>query len=294
MSALRDLGNEHFKAGAYKEAEQLYTEAIHSHSRSDPKVFANRSLTRIRLNDWPGAESDARKSLELYASPPFTSGKGAVAPPAAMKAHYYLAQALIAQRHVSEALTEGMTAYRMCLDNGDSSAELLSQFVLRAKQAQWQAKETGRLRELNADLRVIEELLEGRLQEDLKELQTRLADGELGQTGFEEERRILEKEAEDRRKRVRQGMSAEGKPEMQERNVPDHLIDSITFEIMHDPVITPSGASYERVGLLKHLRATGLDPLTREALSEKQLYPNVALRNACSDFLENNGWAVDY
>jgi hypothetical protein len=29
MSALRDLGNEHFKAGKFKEAEQLYTEAYH-------------------------------------------------------------------------------------------------------------------------------------------------------------------------------------------------------------------------------------------------------------------------
>lgn len=76
--------------------------------------------------------------------------------------------------------------------------------------------------------------------------------------------------------------------------VPDYLIDSITFEIMHDPVITPSGASYERVGLMKHLKSTGLDPLTREPLSERQLYPNVALRNACSEFLDNNGWAVDY
>ena len=27
MSALKDLGNEHFKAGKFKEAEQLYTEA---------------------------------------------------------------------------------------------------------------------------------------------------------------------------------------------------------------------------------------------------------------------------
>ncbi len=76
--------------------------------------------------------------------------------------------------------------------------------------------------------------------------------------------------------------------------IPDHLIDAITFEIMHDPVVTPSGNSYERVGLLKYLRATGVDPLTREPLSEKQLYPNVGLRQACSDFIENNGWAVDY
>lgn len=213
MSTLRDLGNEHFKAGQYKEAEQLYTEAILSYSRADPKVFANRSLTRIRLNDWPGAESDARKSLELYTG----AAKSQPLPPAAMKAHYYLAQALLAQRHVGEALSEGMAAYQMCLENKDTSAQILSEFVLKAKQAKWQAKETQRLREGNADLRTVEELLDARLEEDLNDLAARLEKAELGQTGYDEERRGIEKEAEERRKRIREQMRVDGQPETQER-----------------------------------------------------------------------------
>ena len=76
--------------------------------------------------------------------------------------------------------------------------------------------------------------------------------------------------------------------------VPDYLVDGITFEIMQDPVITPSGVSYERVSIQKHLQASPYDPLTREALSERQLVPNIALREVCSDFLGKNGWAVDY
>lgn len=76
--------------------------------------------------------------------------------------------------------------------------------------------------------------------------------------------------------------------------VPDYLIDPISFEVMHDPVITPSGASYERVGLLRHLRSSGLDPLSRAPLSEKDIISNVGLKNACSEFLDKNGWAVDY
>jgi STIP1 homology and U-box containing protein 1 len=226
MSALRDLGNEHFKAGKYKEAEQLYTEAILSHSRSDPKVFANRSLTRIRLTDWPGAEQDARKSLELYTS----AAKGQTLPPPAMKAHYYLAQALLAQRHVGEAESEGMAAYQMCLDNSDSSAEVLSQFVLRAKQAKWQAKETGRLREANADLKFLEELLETKLDDELKQLEERLASADLGQTGYDEERKGVEREADERRKRIRENMKVEGRPETQERvrSQPTRTIDMLT------------------------------------------------------------------
>ena len=211
-----------------------------------------------------------------------------------MKAHYYLAQALLSQRHVSEALAEAQTSYRMCLSTRDSSAEVLSQFILRSKQAKWQSKETARLREMNSTLAAVESMLEKHLEEDLADLERQVREGTLGETGRDEERRGLEKEAEERRKAIREAFQKPDQPDSQERVVPDYLIDSITFEIMHDPVITPSGASYERVGLMKHLRATGLDPLTREPLSEKQLYPNVGLRNACSSFLEDNGWAVDY
>lgn len=76
--------------------------------------------------------------------------------------------------------------------------------------------------------------------------------------------------------------------------VPDYLIDGITFEIMHDPVVTPSGVSYERISILKHLKASAFDPLTRKPLRPEHLIPNVALQNASAEFLERNGWAIDY
>lgn len=63
---------------------------------------------------------------------------------------------------------------------------------------------------------------------------------------------------------------------------------------MHDPVMTPAGTSYDRVSILKHLKVSDVDPVTREPLSEKLLRPNFALKEVCSAFLEKNGWAVDY
>lgn len=181
--------------------------SILSYSRNDPKVFANRALTRIRLQDWPGAEVDARKAVELW-GPKANTG---------MKSHYYLAQALLAQRHVSEALAESQLAYQMCLATGDSSAELLSQFVLRAKQAKWQAKETTRLREMNHTLAAVEDLLEKKLEEDLRELEGRFERQEIGQTGRDEERNGLEKETEDRRRVIREAFRDRDRPETQER-----------------------------------------------------------------------------
>lgn len=76
--------------------------------------------------------------------------------------------------------------------------------------------------------------------------------------------------------------------------MPDYLIDGITFEIMHDPVITPSGSSFDRIGILKYVEKAGVDPLTRMPMTVRDLRPNYALKAACDEFLTKNGWAVDW
>lgn len=76
--------------------------------------------------------------------------------------------------------------------------------------------------------------------------------------------------------------------------VPDYLVDGITFEIMHDPVITPSGSSFDRVGIVKYVEQAGVDPITRVNMTVRDLRPNYALKAACEDFLDKNGWAVDW
>lgn len=277
--ALKEQGNEYFKAGQYKEAEDFYGQAISVRS-NDPKLFQNRALSRIRLSDWEGAKQDSRKAVELDHE--------------SMKAHYYLAQALLNLRHVGEAHKEAQKAYTICLATKDSSAEVVSQFVLRAKQAVWQAKETARLREMNDTLATVETMLDQQLERDLADVEQRFEWKEIGEMGRGEEVEQLHTEANERRRNIRAAFARSDNPDTQERVVPDWMIDPITFEVMHDPVITPSGVSYERVGLLQHLKQSGLDPLTREKLTENMLVSNVGLKNACSEFLEKNGWAVDW
>lgn len=191
--ALKDLGNEHFKAGKFAEAELLYTQAI-AHNPTDPKLFSNRALVRVKLELYEGAEQDGRKAIELYGPKN----------PSSMKSYYSLAQALLGLKHPVEALETAKHAYRICLEIRDSSSEVLSQFILRTKQAQWQSKETARLHELNRDLANLEELLEQQLERDLAELEARYANQEIGDIGRTEERAALRKEAEDRRRNVRE------------------------------------------------------------------------------------------
>ncbi|KAL2611632.1 hypothetical protein R1flu_023324 [Riccia fluitans] len=74
--------------------------------------------------------------------------------------------------------------------------------------------------------------------------------------------------------------------------VPDHLCCSITMEIFRDPVITPSGISYERAAIEEHLKQVGsFDPVSRMPLTVDQVYPNLALRDAVQVYLADHGWA---
>ena len=80
-------------------------------------------------------------------------------------------------------------------------------------------------------------------------------------------------------------------PEM--RQVPDAFTCSISMDVFQDPVVTPSGMSYERRFLEEHLRKANFDPLTRKPLSITQLYPNTALKQAADHYLDENPWAFE-
>jgi len=63
------------------------------------------------------------------------------------------------------------------------------------------------------------------------------------------------------------------------RDVPDFLCGKISFEILKDPVITPSGITYDRKDIEEHLHRVGhFDPVTRTKLTQDQLVPNYAMK----------------
>lgn len=75
---------------------------------------------------------------------------------------------------------------------------------------------------------------------------------------------------------------------------PDAIYGKISFELMHDPVITPSGVTYDRINILEHLARVGhFDPLTRQPLKAEYLVTNYALKELIDDFIEKNPWLED-
>ena len=63
-------------------------------------------------------------------------------------------------------------------------------------------------------------------------------------------------------------------------DAPDYLLDPISFEILTDPVVTPSGITYEKEEILNHINNKGkYDPISKQPLSKDQLYPNLIIKD---------------
>jgi len=64
---------------------------------------------------------------------------------------------------------------------------------------------------------------------------------------------------------------------------------------LREPVVTPSGITYERKDIEEHLLRVGhFDPVTRVKLTADQLIPNYAMKEVVDAFVTENEWALDY
>ena len=68
--------------------------------------------------------------------------------------------------------------------------------------------------------------------------------------------------------------------------LPPELLCPITLTLMHDPVTTVDGMTYERYAIETWLQTHHTSPLTGEALPVKLLVPNTALRSQIQRYQE--------
>ncbi|KAI5807891.1 hypothetical protein DFH27DRAFT_522592 [Peziza echinospora] len=181
--------------------------------------------------------------------------------PDSLKAYSYLGQAQYELDRPLEALEASKRAYELSIQQRSPSSASIATHVLKAKKRVWEVTEEQRILSENT---LLSKLLSNPTLSDLEK---------------------------DEIKKV----WARANPETAKpRVVPDYFIDNITFSVMVDPVVTKHGQSYDRASLLEHLKRSKTDPLTREPLGEEDLRPNLALREACEEYIRENGWAVDW
>jgi hypothetical protein len=73
------------------------------------------------------------------------------------------------------------------------------------------------------------------------------------------------------------------------QDVPSEFIDTITMDVMDDPVITCDGQTYDRKSIEEWLKVRNTSPLTGAPLPSKKLTPNISLRKMIDEFKLRTG-----
>ncbi|WAQ95193.1 CHIP-like protein [Mya arenaria] len=185
-----------------------------------------------------------------------------------IKGHYFMGLALTEQLHHDEAIASLKRAHDLAKDAKKNFGDDITSALRHAKRKRWNQLEEKRIQQEIE----LQSYLNKLIREDM------------------ERRRLT-----DRRVAEVNDLFAQVEEKRQKRDVPDCLCGRISFELMRDPVITPSGITYDKKDILEHLQRVGhFDPVTRTDLNQSQLIPNLAMKEVIEHYLEQNPWAEEF
>ncbi|KAL3272392.1 hypothetical protein HHI36_013869 [Cryptolaemus montrouzieri] len=273
---LKEQGNRMFSLRKYEEAINCYSKAI----IKNPDVahyFTNRALCHLKLSRWHDACTDCRRALDMD--------------PCLVKGHFFLGQALLELESYDEAIKHLQRASDLAKEQKMNFGDDIASQLRTARKKRFSIQE---------DKRIAQEI---ELQSYLNKLigddrDTRIRKIEDNVDICEEEREMKIREVEEQAERYSYELNnllIKVDERRRKREVPDYLCGKISFEILQEPVITPSGITYDKKDLEEHLQRVGhFDPVTRVKLTQDQLIPNFAMKEVVDAFLADNEWALDY
>ncbi|XP_022900388.2 E3 ubiquitin-protein ligase CHIP [Onthophagus taurus] len=269
---LKEQGNRLFGLRKYEDAVNCYSKAI----IKNPDIahyFTNRALCYLKLLKYDQACTDCRRALDMDQN--------------LVKGHFFLGQALLETENYDEAVKHLQRAFDLSkeqkLNYGDDIAALLR--MARKKRFTIQEEK-----------RIAQEIeLQTYLNKLLVDDRDRLINNLKEDNSFTEENIHEIEEKCDNYLTELNTLFAKVEEKRRKRDVPDYLCGKISFEILQEPVITPSGITYEKKDIEEHLQRVGhFDPVTRVQLTQDQLIPNFAMKEVVDAFLQDNEWALDY
>ncbi|KAJ3222417.1 STIP1 y and U box-containing protein 1 [Clydaea vesicula] len=184
--------------------------------------------------------------------------KGLDLDPNSVKAHYLLGQALTHTSRLNESISHLKKAYALGVSqNVNYTADILAA-SRKVKTLKWEQMDLKR-RETESDLyRYLTGLIERDRRRMLQEINE--ADSEyVDITNYEHDQRRSQVEL----------LFSQADENGKKREIPDYVCGKISFELMSDPVIKPS--------------------FSRKPLLEKDLIPNLAMKEVVDTFIEKNG-----
>uniref|UniRef100_A0A8D2Q355 E3 ubiquitin-protein ligase CHIP n=2 Tax=Varanus komodoensis TaxID=61221 RepID=A0A8D2Q355_VARKO len=211
-----------------------------------------------------------------------------------VKAHFFLGQCQMEMENYDEAIANLQRAYNLAKEQRLNFGDDIPSALRIAKKKRWNNIEEKRINqenELHSYLtklimaekeRELDECRRAQEEENVDESRSRvqLANVEAKHEKYLADMDELFSQVDEKRKK---------------RDIPDYLCGKISFELMREPCITPSGITYDRKDIEEHLQRVGhFDPVTRSPLTQDQLIPNLAMKEVIDAFISENGWVEDY
>ncbi|XP_066139792.1 E3 ubiquitin-protein ligase CHIP [Euwallacea fornicatus] len=272
---LKEQGNRLYNLRKYEDAINCYSKAI----IKNPDIahyFTNRALCYLKLLKWDNACTDCRRALDMD--------------PNLVKGHFFLGQALYELTNLDEAIKHLQRALDLSKEQKLNFGDDIAAQLRAARKKRFSIQEDKRISQEIELQTYLNKLLTEDKERQIDKIRMEESDNNVRSnriSGIEEkcdfylnEVNSLFQKVDDRRRK---------------REVPDHLCGKISFEILQEPVITPSGITYDKKDLEEHLQRVGhFDPVTRVKLTTDQLIPNFAMKEVVDAFLAENEWALDY
>jgi STIP1 family protein 1 len=249
---LREKGNNYYSRSEYDAAIRAYDQAL-EYTPNDPILFYNKAICFLKLKDYDLAIQFSDKSIALDAK--------------AMKGYYYKAQAFEQKGLLSEAEKAYDKAIVLAKEKSVSS-QLINTIHVALQNVR----------------RTIYEQTAQQENETRKQLYTYVLDIMRRQNRNEQDDHYI-------KTLQLESLFNEFDQLKISKDAPDYFCCKITFDVMRDPVTTPSGITYERAAIEEHLSKNSFDPVTRASCKISDLRPNLALREAIEEFLKKNPFA---
>ncbi|XP_014483313.1 PREDICTED: E3 ubiquitin-protein ligase CHIP [Dinoponera quadriceps] len=280
---LKEQGNRLFSLHKYEDAANCYTKAIIKNP-DQALYFTNRALCHLKLKRWESVCQDCRRALDID--------------PCLMKGHFFLGLALLELELYDEAVKHLQRAVDLAKEQKLNYGDDITSVLRQARKRRFQIREEQRIAQDIELQTYLNQLIIDDAKRNLTTLQEQESekdsDAEASSTEFAMRKEEIEEKRDTCITRLND-LFAKVDDRRRKREVPDYLCGKISFEILQEPVITPSGITYERKDIEEHLQRIGqFDPVTRVHLTQDQLIPNLAMKEVVDTFLQENEWALYY
>lgn len=241
--------------------------------------YTNRALCYLKMQQHEQALADCRRALELDGQ--------------SVKAHFFLGQCQLEMESYDEAIANLQRAYNLAKEQRLNFGDDIPSALRIAKKKRWNSIEERRIHQENELHSYLTRLIVAERERELEECQ-RNHEGDEDDGHIRAQQACIEAK-HDKYLADMDELFSQVDEKRKKRDIPDYLCGKISFELMREPCITPSGITYDRKDIEEHLQRVGhFDPVTRSPLTQEQLIPNLAMKEVIDAFISENGWVEDY